>query len=279
MNIRFVGKNLGLAGVSLALFFCLSQSNLGLEKRLEITVAQAPVHMQPNARSPILETLSRGDVVTLASARKFRRVWNYVYFASSGSGTLKSGYIHDDTVTKLYDSVKCISYEENGGSSHVSRRSSESISAVRWGMAMNEVKNSLGEPSSSTVMNDYRILRYFRDVAGIACNIDYLFSSQNRLVKTRYSFAQEHAEKNAYIADFIKLNEYFSEQYGKPQREEQIWHDPRLKNDPAKWGYAVSLGHLSYQTRWVVSETQIILNLFGIDDKVSLEVLYTYLNL
>jgi hypothetical protein len=116
-------------------------------------------------------------------------------------------------------------------------------------------------------------------VAGIACHIDYMFSSQNQLVKTRYSFAQDHIEKNNYIADYIKLNEFFADQYGKPQREERIWHDPSLKADPADWGKAVSLGHLSYQTRWVVSETQIQLNLFGTDEHVALEVLYTFLNL
>ncbi|NOR15517.1 MAG: hypothetical protein GQ544_07425 [Candidatus Aminicenantes bacterium] len=98
-------------------------------------------------------------------------------------------------------------------------------------------------------------------------------------MKTRYSFVQNHPEKNEYIADFIKLNEHLEETYGQPQRDSRIWHDPALKEDPSKWGQAVSLGHLSYEVRWMISETEIVLNLFGIDEKVSLEVLYSRLSL
>jgi len=279
MNVRSAGRNLSLWGLTAILLFSLSYPLFATAKQLEITSAKASVHMRPDLQSPVLGSLSRGDVVTLASPRKFRRVWNYVYFTSPGSNSLKSGYVHDNAVAKLYDSVKCITFDENGESSHVAKRTVAAPTRIHWGMAYDDVRTCLGVPANATVMNEFRVLRYNKEIVGIACTIDYMFSSQNKLVKTRYSFDQDHSEKNNYIADFIKLNEFFEETYGKPNRDDCIWHDPSLKADPANWGQAVSLGHLSYETRWVISETEIVLNLSGKDEKVSLEVFYSCLNL
>ena len=279
MNIHCTGRILWLGGLAAILLFGLSHPLFATAKQLEITSAEAPVHMKPDLRSPVLATLLRGDLVTLASSRKFRRAWNYVYFTSPGSTSLKSGYVHDNAVAKLYDSVKCITYDENGESSRVSQRTVAAAPSIHWGMALDDVRTCLGDPVNATVMNEFRVLRYQKEIVGIACNIDYMFSNQDKLVKTRYSFDQDHSEKNDYIADFVRLNEFFEETYGKPHRDDRIWHDPSLKSDPAKWGRAVSLGHLSYETRWVISETEIILNLSGKDEKVSLEVFYSHLNL
>ena len=234
MSIRVNRKILKL-GLAAALYFCLVPTCWGMAKQLEITAAEASVHMQPDQRSPVLAVLSRGDVVTLASPRKFRRTWNYVYFTSPGSSSLKSGYVHDEAVTKLYESVKCITFEENGASAATSQRA-VAAPGIHWGMADEEVRNCLGEPTNTTVMNEFRILRYKKDVVGLACNIDYMFSSQDKLVKTRYSFAQSIPEKNEYIADFIKLNEHLEETYGQPQRDNRIWHDPSFKRRTRQMG-------------------------------------------
>lgn len=78
------------------------------EKRLKVISESADIHLDPNDSSIIIETIAEGTIVTLASVVKFKKTWNYVYFASEKTGRLKSGYIQDSLIEKLYDQTKII---------------------------------------------------------------------------------------------------------------------------------------------------------------------------
>jgi hypothetical protein len=109
------------------------------------------------------------------------------------------------------------------------------------------------------------------------CRIEYIFS-RNRLIKTHYVFLQEYPQKTQYIEEYLRLNDRFSQKYGVPTEEQKLWHDPVLKEDPHEWGQAVSLGHLSYQTRWQMDQTDIVLSLAGSRSQILLELLYSRLD-
>lgn len=260
--------------------FCMIMSTcvvLGMaaSKKLEVTAATANIHMQPDANSPVIETLYRGEVLTLASARKFKKVWNYVYFSSNGSGSLKSGYVHDSSVTKLYKMTRTMTlHNENEAPK---KEKAEAVSgSIQWGMPVAELRNLLGEPLGTQEFEQNFILTYQRSAMNMDCMVDYIFTD-NKLAKTKYVFGVKYAQKTQYIDEFIKMSDFFQQQYGEPKENNRVWHDPAYEEEPSKWGEAVGLGHLTYETRWTVSGTEITLSLTGSRERISLEVLYSYL--
>lgn len=101
--------------VLMLIFFCVQTVSLYSEKKqLEVVTDEASIYLEPTAKSFVIETLQKGAVLTLASVRKFRRCWNYIYFTSEKSGCMKSGYVLDSTIKKLYKDVKVRTiYTEN----------------------------------------------------------------------------------------------------------------------------------------------------------------------
>jgi len=58
-------------------------------------------------------------------------------------------------------------------------------------------------------------------------------------------------------------------------RGEIYWENELYKNDKSNWGLAISIGHLSYNSVWETSTTDIELALDGNNYKVNLRVRYT----
>ena len=54
----------------------------GATKKFEVSVEKAKIHLKPDKKSSVIETLDKGAVLTCDTPRKFRRCWNYVYFKS-----------------------------------------------------------------------------------------------------------------------------------------------------------------------------------------------------
>lgn len=75
-------------------------------KKLEVTAETADIHLEPDAKSMVLETLDRGTLLTRGSPRTFKRVWCYVYFTSDRSGKSKSGYVQTSKVKKLFRTTR-----------------------------------------------------------------------------------------------------------------------------------------------------------------------------
>lgn len=257
-----------------ALLLCLVTGLSALSKKLEVSALSADIHKQPDLRSPVIAILEKGEILTLASTRKFRKEWNYVYFLSHSNGALKSGYVRESKVTRLYLKTRSVSFSHGaaaGGSPSEPRAKKE---VVHWGMLSADLTRLIGDPVGVHSRNGTKVLKYNRSVMKRDCRTEYIFS-RDRLVKTRYVFLQEYPQNSRYIEDFHRLNDEFSQKYGKPAEENKLWHEATWKDDPNRWGQAVSLGHLSYLTRWQLDQTEVLLSLAGSDSHVSLELMYS----
>jgi hypothetical protein len=69
------------------------------------------------------------------------------------------------------------------------------------------------------------------------------------------------------------------EKYGNPYDEKEYWSDDLYKDDYSKYGFAVSLGHLSYTTEWRSPTTIIFAWLDGDNYKISHGVQYSSIEL
>lgn len=259
------------------MFVSLSTGLLAFSKKLEVSVPEAAVHMNPDLRSPVIATLPRGEVITLASTRKFKKEWNYVYFSSRKNGALKAGYILDRTVTKLFIPTRSVTFSRNRTTSVAEPAPKPAPTTIQWGMSSADLCRVIGDPARVGALDGFKVLNYNRQVMGRQCRIEYIFS-RNRLVKTHYVFLETYPQKTQYIEEYLRLNDQFSRKYGEPAEEQKLWHDPVLKEDPHDWGQAVSLGHLSYQTRWHMDQTKIVLSLAGSRSQIQLELQYSSLD-
>jgi hypothetical protein len=65
-----------------------------------------------------------------------------------------------------------------------------------------------------------------------------------------------------------------SDKYGKPSYNAPEWKNSLYKDDIEEYGFAVSLGHLSYSAGWSNDKTRITVALYGENYKTTLLVQY-----
>ena len=94
------------------------------------------------------------------------------------------------------------------------------------------------------------------------------------LTEGRYVFIEKHIDKNRYIDDYDALKKLLQKKYGMPKRDVSVWKNSIYKDNPSDWGFAVSRGDLTYQTKWETPRTLISLNLQGKDYKIHLTIDY-----
>jgi hypothetical protein len=135
-----------------------------------------------------------------------------------------------------------------------------------WGMPRSEVV--LTEADDPTSEDDSALI-YSRKVAGMNALMGYLFV-EDKLVKAKYMFHQQHSEFNQYITDYNNLKKALEKKYGKAQKERDIWSNDLYTNIPAEWGKAVSLGYLTRLSYWGIKNSEITLLLKGEDEKIDL---------
>ena len=130
---------------------------------------------------------------------------------------------------------------------------------TRWGMSRKQV-TAVEKAEFSTSTEDRLI--YQGSVNGLVCGIYYIFI-KNQLVSTGYMFLEDHSNENDYINDFKSIKKILTKKYGSPKHDIESWDNELFKDDSAKWGFAVSVGHLSYLSSWETNETEINLGLNG----------------
>jgi hypothetical protein len=135
-----------------------------------------------------------------------------------------------------------------------------------WGMPRSEVV--LTEADDPTSQDDSALI-YSRKVAGMSALIGYLFVD-DKLVKGKYMFRQQHSEFSQYITDYDTLKKAMEKKYGKAQKSRDIWSNDLYTNIPAEWGKAVSLGYLTRLSYWSTKTTEITLTLKGENEKIDL---------
>ena len=264
--------------VSLILFILSFSMVFPASKKLEVKTDRAKVRLRPDINSPVIEMLERGEIVTLASTRTFRKQWNYIYFASHETGSSKSGYIQSSLVSKLFKVTKVNTISSSRRKRKTSRTSLPAMKRVSWGIGSDRMLEFEGNPQVSEQRNGWKVLEYHRKILGMLCHIHYFFSG-NRLVKTEYVFPGKYTRKKWHVEDYQKIKAVLTRNYGEPVEDSTFWYNPLYRDVPSSWGDAVSQGHLEYQSCWLTTDTSVLLSLSGQSEQVSLKLDYASLSL
>ena len=97
---------------------------------------------------------------------------------------------------------------------------------------------------------------------------------EDKLYNSGYMFIGKHTNENLYIDDYENLKETLTEKYGKPKTDKMTWVDDLFKDDKSEWGFAISLGDLSYRSTWETPTTYITLVLLGDNYEIDLILAY-----
>ena len=258
------------------LIFCLATLSslvFSAGKKLIVVADQAQIYLEPDQKSPVIEILKRGDILTLSSERKFRRVFNYVYFTSQNTGCTKSGYVLDSLVDKLFDVTKVITIQGDSTKNTRIIRSEVYLEETQWGMSSRQLERIEGKPAHMGESQGYKIIGYQKEILERDCLIGYYFSN-DRLKGAKLSFLEQPANKNQNIADFKRIKDLLVQKFGRPIEDKISWEDVTLKDNISEWGNAIGMGHLEYVSKWSTRQTEVLLHLFGEEDEISLEVTY-----
>jgi hypothetical protein len=148
-----------------------------------------------------------------------------------------------------------------------------------WGMDRAQVVATEGTPSQMRERGGEIVLRYeSARLAGLDCRVVYIFA-KDKLVRSKYVFQQEHAEKNDFLADFTMVDAFLIGTMERPTEQRVSWHDEEYKMEPRRYGVAVSLGHLLYSTQWKGTRTVVTHALSGENGAITHEVEYVSIDL
>jgi len=64
------------------------------------------------------------------------------------------------------------------------------------------------------------------------------------------------------------------QKYGKPEEDNISWKDAVHKDNIEEWGNAIGMGHLKYSSKWRNGRAEVLLQLAGADEEISLELTY-----
>ena len=272
-----MGKNnrKGKIRVILGFAFILVLVSQGFpgEKKLRVVTECADVFLKPDTQSLVVETLKQGDILTLSSSRKFRNLFNYVYFNSTESGCVKSGYVLESTVEKLFQVTKSVVLI-SGETQETSLLLENSIGLLPdngWGMRTMDVIAGFGPPLVEEQAFGRDVLMYKKPFMGLDCSIVYTFF-EGKLDQVKYTFKGDFQDLNRHITEYDRIRKTLVREYGNTVDDHVVWHNEQLKSSAVYWGRAVSMGHLEYSSRWAVSDSEIQLLLTGKNQSVTLQI-------
>ena len=138
-------------------------------KKLIVTSVKANIYFKPNTDSKIIDVLNKGTIITLGNARKFRIIFNYVYFSSGKTGNTKSGYILDTSVKYLSQIPKVITRKgEKENFENPIQKMFWSGKAF-WGMSRENLLEIEGKPLYKGQLRELIILGYQRKIMDWDC--------------------------------------------------------------------------------------------------------------
>jgi len=241
-------------------------------KKLQVSLDKAVVRLDPSEKSPVIETLSQGAVLTLASSVKSRTCWYYVYFTSLQSGNTRAGYIHESCVRKLFPSIKVIQIASGDEILNPAELDVEASyrPALNWGASRADIIRIEGRPQSQDTRQGLDILTYHREIMRKQCQVEYILDT-NRLVGARVHLLENYADKSRYIEDYNKLCDLLTEKVGTPRADRTVWQDHSYERQSDCWGIALSQGHVEFSSEWVFRDTEVRLLLAGANNRVSFD--------
>jgi hypothetical protein len=238
-------------------------------KKLQVIQDKADVRLEASVASPVIESLPRGSVLTLASAVKTKINWYYVYFTSLQSGNTRSGYIHDSCVRKLFSSLRVIHISSEDEILNPTEIDLGSFYTPRlqWGTSREEIMRTEGRPQDLDVSEGREVLVYRREIMKKKCQLEYILD-ERRLVQARLRLLENYADKNRYIEDYRKICGFLTAKVGTPRADRVIWQDHSYESQNDCWGIALSQGHVEFRSEWVFADTEVCLTLAGGNDRV-----------
>ena len=123
---------------------------------------------------------------------------------------------------------------------------------TNWGMTRDEVIAREGRQPDE--QSGDRIAYVKKTVLDRECDLFYIFSA-GKLVSGGYDFLED--DLSNCIADYNNIASALTEQSVSPSASQTIWTNGEFRNDSQKYGLAVLLGDLTYQTVWNAAESSI----------------------
>ncbi len=143
---------------------------------------------------------------------------------------------------------------------------------IRWGMSPEEVLAS--EKLKPSVTGNRRI-EYQAKILEKKVVIIYFFVNK-KLICSKYVLAEDHIIENKYLRDYNDFKAILSRKYGMPIKSDVVWDNGAyFKNDPSRYGVAVSNGRLSFFDKWENEYTEIESVLKGGNFNISCEIEYS----
>ncbi|MCX7973281.1 MAG: hypothetical protein N3B16_02105 [Candidatus Aminicenantes bacterium] len=238
------------------------------DKKLRVIKEGTAVHLYPDEKSPVLESLNRGTIVSLLAPGKLKAFWYYVSFQST-SGSVKSGYIHESFVEPLFQAQKIVTIKGEE-SNYVSAFNFCHLNPSLWGESIEKVLSLQGEPNEKRTLENLDVFEYQRELKDYLAIIEFIFN-KNKLIQIHVEFWQIAGTKNIPLRDYEQIKNCLSATFGLPLEDNIHWQNPTFQYDELSWGYAISLGHLFYETRWASSELELLLRLRGENRTICLE--------
>jgi hypothetical protein len=260
-----------VAAVLLAILWLSAIPATANGKKLQVIQDKAAVRLEATERSALIETLGRGAVLTLGSDVRTKVNWYYVYFTSLQSGNTRAGYIHESCVRKLFPSLRVIEIQSGDEILNPTQIDLDSPFEpnLQWGSTKADIVRIEGRPRSEEVSQGLTVLSYRRELLKKKCEIEYLLDG-NKLVGARCRLMENYADKNRYVEDYSRLQEFLTAKAGSPRAERAVWQDHSYENQTDCWGIALSQGHVEFSSEWVFRDTEFRLTLAGANNHVVL---------
>lgn len=142
--------------------------------------------------------------------------------------------------------------------------------SIRWGMSKGQVK---GAEKAKLIKETESLLEYEVSFLGYDCRVAYTFLN-DKVRKAAMQIKQDHIDPARYYRDYEDLRNYLSPLYGKPIADKYDWKNEMYRNDPSKYGFAVSIGFLSCRTTWMADNTEVALIISGGSHQISTNLEY-----
>ena len=141
----------------------------------------------------------------------------------------------------------------------------------KWG----DSKATVLQKEGRTNLSSHSQIYMFSDnICGLDCSVIYVFTN-DKLTMGKYVFTQTHSNQSDYIIDYNSIIDLMINKYGVTKSKNISWSNSLYKTDYEKHGFAISIGHLSFDAWWSTNNTDIIALLYGENYDIKLILQYT----
>jgi hypothetical protein len=126
---------------------------------------------------------------------------------------------------------------------------------TNWGMTKQQV--AVAEGKAADKDEDNALIYRSISIDGKTTDLSYIFNDLGSMCGIMVKNLSTHTNKNDFIDDFNSFNTMLIGRYGSPISNSPIWKDDLYKDDPDRFGFAISMGQLVYISKWKFDGTEI----------------------